>query len=280
MTNCERCRALLDDYALHASRISEAKWVETHLAECVDCQRELRALQDAWSELPGDLVPWSSPPSSATLFPPSGSLEDRILARAFQLHAEPAPDRVIRRHNFKEVVAKYLVAATILLVLSKLYYSARNGTARVEPEQAVVAQQLHDLAAKLDRLDAMKQVFASPTLRYVSLKTPSSSSQVGAYLVFDQMANEGHFLSFGLPEPRNGEHFVLWLLDREERVVASTSFALNQEKLGGTNIRFPDDPRRVASVRVTVESADVGTEPRTKIPSNTTEYLRAEVRLF
>jgi anti-sigma-K factor RskA len=110
--NCEAVREQLEAYALGALEDNEARFVEDHVATCLDCRDLLDAYQDAASRLV-DALP-DVPGAPAT------EVKQRLMAQVTQLTLPPAgrsPTRpAIAPHRSRFFPLK-AVAACLLLVI-------------------------------------------------------------------------------------------------------------------------------------------------------------------
>ncbi|MDA0657461.1 MAG: anti-sigma factor [Planctomycetota bacterium] len=251
MMTCLECQSELERYALDENRCADKQAITEHLINCADCRDSVRSLREAWASLAEVLAS----------VPINESLEDRILERVSKIPSSvektiPLRGRYARSHILQ---SRYMVASVVLMGLISYFYlrPASDYPLSRTAEDLVV----RELAQRLKHLDEMKQVFASPQLRYVALHSDDGPQPAGAYLVYDPVKNEGHFLAYGLPATGMPQHFVLWLLDVHQEVIHSAVFSRDKQGGGAVSIPFPKDPRRVAIIRVTLESLPNPTVP-------------------
>lgn len=244
MMTCLECQAELERYALEENRCADKQAMAEHLAHCSQCAESLRSLRAAWASLAEVLAS----------VPVNESLEERIMTRVEKTPAsvERSVSPQGRYVRGRILQAKYMVASVVLIGLVGYFYGRPAGN--FMPWRTADDQVVRELAEQLKHLDEMKQLFASPQLRYVAMHRDDGPQQVGAYLVYDPVKNEGHFLAYGLPAADKPRHFVLWLLDVNQEVIRSAVLSRDQQGGGAVSIPFPNDPRRVATVRVTQEA--------------------------
>jgi hypothetical protein len=218
MSGCERWRESLGADALGGLDDAERGALREHLAICPDCAasharfvRVVRLLDEAG--LPEELVL------------PEG-IEERLLARAESSQAlasrrRPRSWRVLVPRRPASVLAGTLAGALIVLgVLFGLGVGRDSGSTSTSRSTAVTA--------------AAVQLAATP-------QAPGATAVV--YLVRRGNATTIVLQARGLPQPRPGEHCVLWLSSDR------SSFAVGSIQVGRTGwaTAVLQSPRRVVS---------------------------------
>lgn len=133
MSDCERCRSLLDSYIDHALEESERLFVEKHLEQCADCQLEWQEAQ----ALAAQLAIWA-----AEEIEPPADFREKLFTR---LDAEPAPivPLAARAQKKKPRWGKVLPWAAVAVLLLALL-PAITHIAGDRPENASQPQQVAD----------------------------------------------------------------------------------------------------------------------------------------
>lgn len=191
----DELRELLAAYALDALEPEDERAVESHLATCPDCRREVAALREATASLATG-VPAVEPPAT---------LKTRIM-RATELEARveqpgpviPLPARQPR--NWPLAVAA--LAAAMAVVLAGLNLSLNR---RV----ATLTNQVNAFSERLTMQEQVLALLASPTARTASLR---GSVPASVRFVYDPLRGQGVLVVSDLPDP--GAEFVyqLWLV--------------------------------------------------------------------
>jgi anti-sigma-K factor RskA len=252
MITCEHCREELSEYALGHSDEAAASAVTEHLAACVVCRRELAETEAAWSALALDL------PTAA----PRPEVLDSVLARIERAEG-PRPQSVTPPRTSKPSVltprqrfASYALAATVAAALAAgALYMRPSG----QSQTADAA--LHDLAARLGKLQQLDRMLASGNVRLASLRPPADG-RTTAYVVWDLPARQWHFYAIGLPPAPAGQAYQLWAVADGRAALPGPTFEVNDEGLGSAVANFPNlPPGTQARAVVTLEPTGGSSRP-------------------
>ncbi len=220
MSEHEQVGDLLEAHALGVLTAAEARRVEAHVRDCVDCRRRLQENEETAALLPSALA-GSSP------FRVHPSLKERVMAQV----ASPSRRWRVGSAGWRTVA----VAASLLLAVSAVLNWQLAG--QVAHERAVrielVGKITHDQGIVFDVVDSpvtRKHVLRStvdsgPTAPYGKIFSRSDSADVVA------MVNR-------LARPPAGSAYALWV-DQQGRLTEVGTFALDEEGFGYVVFRAP-----------------------------------------
>ena len=281
-----RCEARAGDvWLLAAGALAEpeARDLARHAQHCARCSRSLREARAFLAGGPGDVAPLAPPPE----------LRDRLIKRVRESVAQPAPMRVTR---YGSLAAAALVAALCSgLLVAEL---ARRNFAPVEDalrgELALVSARHEDQRRELERLEQRlvelesQQAFGiaayAPVLREEPVIGPGSERALAwkAFLEWTQeteqmgaaerlatgarvfcLESEGLCVlrAAGLPRPRPGEHYALWLTNVVGSYHLVGTFEVDANGEASLLASAPVDLRDVARSVVTLEPGEAGWRP-------------------
>ena len=229
---------------------------DLHQQTCGRCRDELQRVMDAWMLLPAALEQEAV----------SQSVESQLLKR---IAASPVPS-VDRAESRAFVFWKYAVAASVLILLTggTLIWLNRDSGARIA---GGVTQ---DAILEFERrFESLKQEYSTPEVKFVSLESVTIRRPVYGHLVYDFLANEGHFVSLGW-SANLGESHTLWLLDGEGQVVASAPIMTDAaSRIGTARIDLPGDRASIREVVVTSAGEDGVASPEQNVRMRTESGL-------
>jgi len=237
---CEQLREQLDAIALTPPTEIEDPAILEHLKACESCRQELRERQEAWLAVSAELH----------TNPTSAALESKLFDRVAQ---SPNPVRVPEEYSRTAVVLRYVMAASVLFLLSSLTLFRLGQFGSNRPDETMMS--IRSIAEQMEKLESLERVFASPTLKYVSLETNSKESPSG-YLVHDPMSGQFHFFGQNLDGKSldaQESHLHVWLLDVEGVVLASSRIELDSDLNLGAALLTQKRPDKVAALVVTRE---------------------------
>jgi anti-sigma-K factor RskA len=253
MITCDHCREELAEYALGHSDVAVASAVAEHLAACVVCRRELAETEAAWSMLTLEL-PKVAPRSDVL-----AAVLDRI-DRAEGPRPQPVaqvPERKPSILTPRQRLASYALAAMVAAaLLAGALYMRPSGPGAVTADAA-----LHDLAARLGKLQQLDRMLSAGNVRLASLRPPADG-QTAAYVVWDLGARQWHFYAVGLPPAPADQAYQLWAVADDGAALPGPTFEVNAEGLGSTVANFPDlPPGTPARAAVTLEPTGGSSQP-------------------
>ncbi len=249
MITCEQCREELAEYALGHSDNGADAAVAEHLATCVVCRRELAETEAAWAALACDLP--REQPSSAVL--------ERLLNRIDQADGprpQVAPAPKAPPLSRRERLLAYVLAASVLaaLVGGSIYMRPSKDVALTG--NATADQALHDLAARLGKLQELEQMLNTGNVKVASLRPPAELDRPGAYVVWDLPTRQWHFYGLSLPAAPAGQTYQLWAAAEGAAPLAGPTFAVDSRGIGSVVADFPAlKPGVIVRAVVTLEPA-------------------------
>lgn len=234
---CQQLRSQIESLALCPQTEPLPPDVISHLRDCASCREELSETQEAWLMLSATL------PTESV----SDALESRVMDRVSSM---PSP---VREYSPNAAIWKYAIAAGVLFLLAGMTMNRLGVFSSNQPTPSDV-EQIRKMAAQVDELDRLERTFASTELRYVSLNT--ASERTSGYLVYDSVSKQIHF--FGNNLKSADQQLLVWLLDENENVIASSPIRLSKNASVGTALLPGAEVDRVRTTVVTVEQqADV-----------------------
>lgn len=241
---CQQLRSQIESLALCPQTDPMPADMLEHLHGCARCREELSESQEAWLMLSASL------PTD----PISDKLESRVMDRVLNA---PSP---VPEYSQNAVVWKYAVAASVLFLLAgttmyRLGVFSGNQSTKSDVEQ------IRKIAAQVDELDKLERTFASTELRFVSLNT--ASERASGYLVYDSVSKQIHFFGSNLRVVE--QPLVVWLLDENENVIATSSIRLGKDASVGTALLSGAEIERVRTTLITVEQQSDVDVPSTNI---------------
>lgn len=259
MITCEQCRDDMAEFALGHGDPEARVAMNAHLATCVVCRREFAEIESAWAALALACRPAA----------PGGDLLDRIIARidgsptARPTPVTPAPAAPLtpRQRRYS-----YVLAASVLFALvgGALLWGERPASG---PTGDLVADEaLHDLAARLGKLQELEQMLSTGGVRLASLQAPRAGADAGAYVVWDTSARQWHFFVSDLKPAPVGQTYQLWAVAQGQKPLAGPTFAVDSRGTGSVVADFPGlTPGAKASAIVTIEPENGSDAPSEKI---------------
>lgn len=254
--NCQTFTEWLETVAAEGPNLELPRELHQHQVDCQSCRAELERWQATWNLLPAALAHE----------PPSTDLENRIFER-LQRSSPPARTASSRLSSMFHDKSKrmaylsYAVAAGILFLLATTTLWGPNWLFPQTGKDAQELARLQDFADHVEKLDQLESAFADPQIRYVSLTSLGTQEQTQGYLLYDDVAHQGHFYGFDLPTQAN-RIVKLWLLDRSQSVLSSAIVEIDSKGLGAAIIPLPKDLSVLDEIVVSFEN-----DPGAQTPS-------------
>lgn len=253
--HCDQAKERLEQVVLDDPTIPLDADLQSHLERCENCRGALHELQEAWLLLPQSL--------------PTPTISEEFEAKVMErVTSAPQPKR---EYSAYATFWKYAVAASVLFVLTAVsLYALRSAVPRNQEITDTDIDQIRSVAEQVDKLDELERVFASPEVRYVSLK--SGTSQPQGYLVYDATGQQAHFFGIGL-RPLQGSLHFLWLLDSNGDVLSSTQISILDEKnIGTALVPLPTNLNQLHEAVISVEKSPSPSSPsqdiRLRVPTD------------
>ena len=230
----EELRELLAPYALDALRPQEARDLETHLAACETCRRELAMLR----EVAGDLAA-----GVATATPPA-ALRARILDAV-----TPRP-RVVSLPRLWGV--GLAAAAALVVVLVGLSISLNRQVTALSRDNRSLNEQLTAINERLGAQERVLALLANPASRTTPL---AGSVPANVRFVYHHETQQGALIVSDLRDPGVDLVYQLWLVSGQEPLSAGVF-----RPIQGRSIIVPvsADFRRFQVVAISVERGPTG----------------------
>lgn len=245
-------RALLGAYALGALDAAESELVTRHLACCPRCRADLEDYLSAAS-----LLPWAAEPRPVPLRA-RAALLGRIAAigvpgqQGEPVRVVPPPRRErwtfpgLPRWSAPRVAA---FASVPLLVLVALVIAMGDRISDQQDEIATLEEQQGDVPRIVAGVDP-----ADPR-EYGEFVSSQRAPGAEAKLIVNAKENSALILAIGLPQPAEGEQFVVWLAFAESDEYARAGELSVDQQGRATFVVAPRDPlSRYAGVLITAET--------------------------
>jgi anti-sigma-K factor RskA len=284
----EQAREALEALALDALDVSERDAVMAHVAACATCQSELAVLENTANELAYAATPLPMPPAQrdrirarllARAAADRGS-RDPIAAIAPPLRVEPtrAPAReditpirpaVPARRAFGPAAWVAMAASAIAILGVGAFMNASRE--RDALREALLAARAAN-GAQLAALDSLRtavasrdRMLASLTGPQVAVMTLASTVQAAptGMMFWDQRHDAWTFVAHGVPMPRAGRTYQLWLVTRTAKISAGT-FMPSPDGEVMMQARYALAKDSLAAVAVTDEPRGGSPEPTTQ----------------
>jgi hypothetical protein len=231
---CADVLQFIDEFAIDQADHPLEEALREHLESCATCRQTWLESCDAWAAIPTTLEPASDIDFA--------SLEDRIVSVAQRENVDSAVSTSNVKPEALDRISflRYPLAAVVLLVmLAASYYFLFRPDPEQVAERVLIEKKIRDLAASMDKMQWIEQEYGNPTVHYVSLLATAERPQAGAYLLHDVHSNEGHLFVFGLEPLANGGWYTVWLLGKDDQVMASRSFQPDARGRAAVVIPFP-----------------------------------------
>ena len=220
MTEHERISELLEAHSLRALEPGEARRVERHVRDCVDCRRRLQEYEAAAAELPAAL----SRSSPLRLHP---SLKERVMRHV---------DAPARRWLAGAARWRALALAACLLLAASVFWNWEQARELAHERQVrieLVGKISHDQGIVFDVVD-------SPVTSKHVLRSPTDSGPAAPYGKIFSRSDSADVVAMvnRLARPPDGSAYTLWVEDRGVVTEAGT-FALDQDGFGYVVFRAP-----------------------------------------
>lgn len=255
MITCHNCREELAEYALGHSDDATASAVAKHLAACVVCRRELAETEAAWSALALELPTTKPRPEVLAAVLDRIDRAEGSRPPSFAEIPERQPSVLSPRQRF----VSYALAATVAAALAAgaLYMRPPQSGAGTMTADAA----LHDLAARLGKLQQLERMIDAGNVRLATLAPPTDGRPT-AYVVWDLAARQWHFYAMGLPPAPAGQAYQLWAVADGREPLPGPTFDVNAEGLGSAVADFPElPPHSPLKAVVTLEPGGGSSEP-------------------
>ena len=258
-------RDLLPMAAMDALSPEERVALNSHLATCAECARELAGLRDVSGSIAASLPSRPMTPERAAL------LRGRLMARAVADRANVAPirsgtpgSRAPAAPPARRAPWGWLAAASLLVAVAAVGYGASPRA----PGVSLVSALLHlhhenaDLRKQLAEQKAIVEELTGPGVRVIDAAA-TSAREPYARMFWDQPANRWTFVAYNLPAAVPGHTYQLWLVTRDQRKVSAGTFT--PDARGSALVRatyeLPQDS--LAAIAVTSEPAGGSAQPTT-----------------
>ena len=266
MLSHDEYKEMLVAHAFDALETAEARAIDEHLINCVECRDDF----DAWKETAGSLA-FVAEPSN-----PSNELRVRVLknARAISSSAQrqqersfdsntnrssedvfnviAMPKRASRAFSssawFGAIAASLIIA---LLMVSLLVMWQRKRAA--EAEMARLSNQYSETQQELTRLREEKWLFTAASARVSSLAGTEMAKDAHAMLAYDDVTGRAMLVANGLPQAPAGKAYQLWFIPQGKAPMPGGVFSA--DAAGHAELRdiVPPEGRSSAVFAVTLE---------------------------
>jgi len=230
----EEASSELAAVALDAENVEFADAVRAHASVCPECGPELAAMELA-ATLLAQMVP------SATMNPDrSAGIRSRLVTRARaerETHTAVTEPRNQQEQNVLPIsrpgrsvagspVMKWMaIAATLLLAASTAQLlrvtADRDGLREQLAGRGADAVRADSLATALAETNAMIAAMGGRDVKVVSL-TSESAQQPAAQMFWNRASHDWTMVAAGLPAPRPGRTYQLWLITDDAQISAGT----------------------------------------------------------
>jgi anti-sigma-K factor RskA len=219
---------LIPAFAIGALEAEDVARVETHLAGCLICRAESRALEEVAAQLHFAAVPSA----------PSPGLKDQLMTRVSSTsHRAPAPTPAPTRPLLERLLPAWGLASLVLL----LALGALN-------------------LSLWQRFNKAQSFTAPGGMRAVPLSPEDTASGATGFVLISADGQDGALVVDGLPPLDEDYEYQLWLIQGGERT-SGAIFSTDDNSYGGTRIRAPLSLLEYSSVGITVEPAGGSPQP-------------------
>jgi anti-sigma-K factor RskA len=211
-TDHEALRSQIGAYVLDALEPAEKAEVQAHLAACLECASEARALQSVTDSFAWSVAPVEPPPT----------IRERVLSAI-------ATSRTRSAAPARRSPAPWLAAAASLVIAAGLGVYATQLRGRIQSLEsqlsAAIAQlqlaQQQTAQARLVAADAQRglSVLAAPDVAHVDLKGQTAAPQASARALWSRSRGL-LFAASNLPAPPPGRTYQLWILSGRQAPIS------------------------------------------------------------
>ena len=252
MIDCQTLQEQISVLAIQSPDVPLPDDLRQHLEGCEVCRKMLHQTREAWLLLPASLEQG----------PRNEAMETALLER---INADAASTA---RRSPVAAIGRYALAASVVIAMLAGTFIARKVLDQRSDINDQEIARINEFARQMDKLDDLQEVFAAPKLHFVSLKSVNSSKRIQGYLVYDLVANEGHFFGFDLRKSSQ-QAFKLWLLDESGDVISSAIVDVNKEHLGAAVVPLPVDLSTLHEVAITAEWPADAVRPSSEVHMRT-----------
>ena len=259
----EDYKEMLPALALSALDADEARALNQHLSECVECRRDLAE----WENTSASLA------LSALRYEPSPQLRDRIMSAVRSDKQAQEASRVVpfpqnRRGawtSFGQVGAIAAAVLCLVLILWIIVLWQQNRALRRDIDQ--LASEYRAVQEEAQRANEFVAILSSPGAKVAPLQGSGPGAGASAQLVYDT-SGRAKLMANGLPPAPAGKEYQLWFIVNNRPIPGGT-FATDQIGRGDLTDHVPDQAQDSAVFAVTLEPAGGSTAPTSSI------YLRS-----
>lgn len=243
----EDVRAALGAYSLEALSPDEQAAVDAHLATCVECGEELRAMREAAASL-SYMAPLRvmDPAKSA-------DIRQRLLERATRDAPAVTPIRSARpspRALPWWLAAAASVAFIVALVQRGSVVRERDAVRAALAAESLRVTQLRDTLAERER---MLLALAGPDVQVVDLV--ANNRRPNARMFWARATNTWTMFARELPAPPAGRTYQLWLITRDGQRISAGTFAPDPAGNAVVSAQYPLAADALNMIAVTEEPA-------------------------
>ncbi len=188
---------LIGAYVLDAVTDMERRAVQDHLVECDTCAAEAEELRATAARL-GD---------AAVTTPPAG-LREKVLAEVSRTRQDGPPNRRTESASRADP-RRWAVAAAAVLILIMVAVGVTYGV-----QQSRLNDQRQRLAAATAQQNRMSAVLAAPDATVTANRSLTGGGR--ARMIVSRQLDRGVVVLAGLPAPRSGRVYELWLMKGSE----------------------------------------------------------------
>lgn len=222
-------KEMIPAHALSALDATEERALEEHLAECVECRRDLAE----WQATAASLA------LSADPMEPSPQVRDQILRR---IQSDKSPSKVIplqrpQRNLWNSLGSLGSIAAVILIAALII---------------AVVV--LWQQNRQLRQPDELVEILSSPGAGMKELSGTNEAPGASARLVYDS-TGRALLIVKGLPRPPQGKQYQLWFIESKRAPRPGNTFSTDSAGRGQSAQHILDVDRDYSVMAVTLEPA-------------------------
>ena len=177
------------------------------------------------------------------------------------------------RRRFREYVSTATAVAAVIAVAVlafSLYNSVReNRTARaqiVELNQRVsdTERQLNETSTQLARMQAERELLASPESAIATLAGTGETPTAKARLVFDPKTGRAMLFVEGLPHAPQGKAYQIWWITDPSKPAPGSTFETDNSGKGVLRDQIPSEFLRASTFAVTLEPETGSPAPTSK----------------
>ncbi len=242
----EDYKAMIPAHALSALDAEEARAMNQHLSECVECRNELADWENTAAALS----------LAADPVEPSPEVRNRIMSA---IRTDGSAEKVLKFPERRSIWTSFgslgAIAAAVLfigLIVWIVMLWQQNRAMRNDMQS--LASQMKSMQQEIDRNNEFVKLLSTPGTKMTELAGTAQASGAIATIAYNK---KGHamLMASGLPPAPQGKEYQLWFIVGSNAPMPGKAFAPDDKGRGTLTDQVPEEAMESAVFAITLEPA-------------------------